>query len=147
MKIEEPSPQNRTEEHSLHFLQNESKKFNLIKLINKSSDLMKQINENHSLLYEIENITEKSEKPNPTWETIQQQYEFTSGHQNNFGIPIEEDERMLNFLKVKNKVKFMVQSSTTESHYKVSPTLPIVSNKLKDNQQNNTEEGELYLGY
>lgn len=135
-KVEESLPQN-----SSHFLPNESTKINLIKLINKSSDLMKQFNENHSSLYE------KSEKPNPTWETIQHNYEFTSGHQNNFGIPIEEDERMLNFLKAKNKVKFMVQSTTTESHYKVSPTLPIVSNKLKDNHQNSTEEGNIQVNF
>lgn len=132
--------QNRTELSS-HFVQNHSTKFNLIKLIDKSSDLMKQININHSSL--INDVKEKSLEPIPTWETIQNQYEFTSGHQNNFGIPIEEDERMLNYLKAKNKQKKVtVQSTTTESHYKVSPTLPIISNKLKENiHQNYTEDG------
>lgn len=115
--IEESLQQNNSKVHTSHFVQNKSAKYNLIKLINKSSDLMKQINENQSSLYEVlnektnnksdESITGKPNifKTNPTWETIQQQYEFTSGHQNNFGIPIEEDERMLNFLKAKNKVR------------------------------------------
>lgn len=110
--------QNSSKVHSSHFIQNQSAKYNLIKLINKSSDLIKHINENQSSLFEIlidktnqqsGDIVKTSENPNifktnPTWETNQQQYEFTSGHQNNFGIPIEEDERMLHFLKAKNKV-------------------------------------------
>lgn len=129
-------PENRTG-YSSHFVQNQSTKFNLIK----------QINVNHSS--QINDLKEKSFDPIPTWETIQNQYEFTSGHQNNFGIPIEEDERMLNYFKAKNKQKKVtVQSTTTESQYKVSPTLPIISNKLKENNhQNYTEDGKYETFY
>lgn len=97
------------QQNSSHFVKHEITK--------SQSDLMTQMNENHSLLLDKYNdnkedvgISEKAVSRNifethPTLETIQQQYEFTSGHQNNFGIPIEEDERMINFLKAKNKVK------------------------------------------
>uniref|UniRef100_A0A182NPC2 FZ domain-containing protein n=1 Tax=Anopheles dirus TaxID=7168 RepID=A0A182NPC2_9DIPT len=62
---------------------------------------------------------------------------FTSGHQNNFGVPIEEDERLLRQLndqlmqleRLREK-NVTVPSATTDSSLyrtKVSPTLPILS--------------------
>ncbi|XP_055693530.1 uncharacterized protein LOC129795967 isoform X2 [Lutzomyia longipalpis] len=68
----------------------------------------------------------------PTRETLQQ-YGFTSGHQNNFGIPIEEDERILGILNaelIKNQNGSASHSSTTDASIyrtRVSPTLPIIS--------------------
>lgn len=68
----------------------------------------------------------------PTRETLQQ-YGFTSGHQNNFGIPIEEDERILTLLNaelVKSQNGSTSLFSTTDSSVyrtRVSPTLPIIS--------------------
>ncbi|XP_053657960.1 uncharacterized protein LOC128707039 [Anopheles marshallii] len=62
---------------------------------------------------------------------------FTSGHQNNFGVPIEEDERLLRKLndqlmqlEHKREKNVTTPSATTDSSLyrtKVSPTLPILS--------------------
>ncbi|XP_065082938.1 uncharacterized protein LOC135705249 isoform X2 [Ochlerotatus camptorhynchus] len=62
---------------------------------------------------------------------------FTSGHQNSFGVPIEEDERLLRMLneqlmkleKQREKNLTTTSSTTDSSLYrtKVSPTLPILS--------------------
>ncbi|XP_059608189.1 uncharacterized protein LOC132256028 [Phlebotomus argentipes] len=68
----------------------------------------------------------------PTRESLQQ-YGFTSGHQNNFGIPIEEDERILSLLNaelIKSQNGSSSLFSTTDSSVyrtRVSPTLPIIS--------------------
>lgn len=70
---------------------------------------------------------------NPTRDTLQQ-FGFTSGHQNNFGVPIEEDERILKLL---NEELIRIQNGTTtprlisttlSENYrtKVSPTLPLI---------------------
>lgn len=72
----------------------------------------------------------------PTKETFQI-FGFTSGHQNNFGIPIEEDERILRILNEEMLINqrqlnktgdYGIGSTTDSSLYrtKVSPTLPIV---------------------
>ncbi|XP_053681334.1 uncharacterized protein LOC128732189 [Anopheles nili] len=62
---------------------------------------------------------------------------FTSGHQNNFGVPIEEDERLLHKLndqlmqlERQREKNVTIPSATTDSSLyrtKVSPTLPILS--------------------
>ncbi|XP_063708737.1 uncharacterized protein LOC134837298 [Culicoides brevitarsis] len=56
---------------------------------------------------------------------------FTSGHQANFGVPIEEDERILKMLEEYQKAKGNKETSfaTTTSNYRtrVSPTLPIIN--------------------
>ncbi|KFB51790.1 hypothetical protein ZHAS_00019942 [Anopheles sinensis] len=62
---------------------------------------------------------------------------FTSGHQNNFGVPIEEDERLLRRLNEQlmqleqlRQKNITIPSATTDSSLyrtKVSPTLPILS--------------------
>lgn len=71
----------------------------------------------------------------PTKETLEY-FGFTSGHQNNFGIPIEEDERILRMLneqlirnekKKKNSTEYL--PTTTDSNVyrtRVSPTLPLL---------------------
>ncbi|XP_037917110.1 uncharacterized protein LOC119655336 isoform X3 [Hermetia illucens] len=60
---------------------------------------------------------------------------FTSGHQNNFGIPIEEDERILRILneelmKHESEMASQTHRPTTDSSIyrpRVSPTLPVIS--------------------
>lgn len=71
----------------------------------------------------------------PTKETLEF-FGFTSGHQNNFGVPIEEDERMLRMLNeqiIRNENKRnhsanYYPTTTDGSAYRtrVSPTLPIL---------------------
>lgn len=71
----------------------------------------------------------------PTKETLEF-FGFTSGHQNNFGIPIEEDERMLRMLNEqiirnenkKNHSANYYPTTTDGNAYRtrVSPTLPIL---------------------
>ncbi|XP_055372413.1 protein PF3D7_1417600-like [Condylostylus longicornis] len=72
----------------------------------------------------------------PTKETIHV-IGFTSGHQNNFGVPIEEDERILKLLN-DEIIKYEsqennsttpipdIQSSSSTTTVKVSPTLPLI---------------------
>lgn len=66
-----------------------------------------------------------------------QNFGFTSGHQNSFGIPIEEDERILRMLN-EEMLKSQMNRSADESQFisttdlntyrtKVSPTLPILN--------------------
>lgn len=84
-----------------------------------------------------ENAVERSKLLFPSKETFEN-FGFTSGHQNSFGVPIEEDERVLRMLNhelasqnVKPKLNqsndlFLI-SITTDSNVhqtKVSPTLP-----------------------
>ncbi|XP_055532969.1 uncharacterized protein LOC129723047 isoform X2 [Wyeomyia smithii] len=62
---------------------------------------------------------------------------FTSGHQNSFGVPIEEDEQLLTMLneqlirlEKQREKNLTATSATTDSNLyrtKVSPTLPILS--------------------
>lgn len=82
--------------------------------------------------------TESTEQPKP--KVKQNAPSFTSGHQNSFGIPIEEAERM--------------KSTTQAAIYntKVSPTLPSVTgnNRVRSttvrSRWNTTEDGEYFLG-
>lgn len=68
----------------------------------------------------------------PSKETLQG-FGFTSGHQNNFGVPIEEDERILRILNAQlmnsNSNDKELASTTDLNVYrtKVSPTLPILN--------------------
>lgn len=82
-----------------------------------------------------ENAVERSKLLFPSKETLEN-FGFTSGHQNNFGVPIEEDERVLRMLneqmlnsqrKLNQSDEYFVSSITTDSNVyqtKVSPTLP-----------------------
>lgn len=84
-----------------------------------------------------ENAVERSKLLFPSKETLEN-FGFTSGHQNSFGIPIEEDERVLRMLnhqlaslniepKPKKSNDYVVLSITTDANVhqtKVSPTLP-----------------------
>lgn len=82
-----------------------------------------------------ENAVEKSKLLFPSKETFEN-FGFTSGHQNSFGIPIEEDERVLRMLnhkmlssqpKLNESADYFLLSITTDSNIhqtKVSPTLP-----------------------
>lgn len=58
-------------------------------------------------------------------------YGFTSAHQNNFGIPIEEDERILQLLneelaRFQNRTTTPRLQTTSTFSAKVSPTLPLL---------------------
>lgn len=81
-----------------------------------------------------ENVVERSKLLFPSKETLEN-FGFTSGHQNNFGVPIEEDERVLRMLneqmisnqrKLNQSEPFLLGSTTDSNVYqtKVSPTLP-----------------------
>lgn len=85
-----------------------------------------------------ENVVERSKLLFPSKETFEN-FGFTSGHQNSFGIPIEEDERilrMLNYQMISSQPKeskqnqnddFLLLSITTDANIhqtRVSPTLP-----------------------
>lgn len=67
-----------------------------------------------------------------TTDPSQKQFGFTSGHQNSFGVPIEEDERVLKRLN-DELIKFhngtttpRMSTTTNEYRTKVSPTLPLI---------------------
>lgn len=82
-----------------------------------------------------ENAVERSKLLFPSKETFEN-FGFTSGHQNSFGIPIEEDERVLRMLnhqmlssqpKLNESEEYLLLSITTDANIhqtKVSPTLP-----------------------
>lgn len=83
--------------------------------------------------------TKTTEKPaeeetaTASGDSLQKQYGFTSGHQNNFGVPIEDDERVLKILndeltRLHNGTTTPRVSTTTGNgyHTKVSPTLPLI---------------------
>ncbi|XP_055855704.1 uncharacterized protein LOC129918960 [Episyrphus balteatus] len=62
---------------------------------------------------------------------------FTSGHQNNFGIPIEEDERILRLLndelsKLERQTEHSNAVSRTESSLIVSPTVPQIIHEVQE---------------
>lgn len=76
----------------------------------------------------------------------QKPHGFTSGHQNNFGVPIEEDSRIL---KILNDELVRIYNGTTtprmttsggEYRTRVSPTLPLMS---KTQQSSTTEKFKL----
>lgn len=86
-----------------------------------------------------ENIVDRTKLLFPTKETLEI-FGFTSGHQNNFGVPIEEDERILRMLNAEmlnsqrkanksGKSDTPIVSTTDLNMYrtKVSPTLPILN--------------------
>lgn len=82
-----------------------------------------------------DNAVERSKLLFPSKETFEN-FGFTSGHQNNFGVPIEEDERILRMLndqmlnsqrKLNQSDEYFISSITTDANIyqtKVSPTLP-----------------------
>lgn len=82
-----------------------------------------------------DNAVERSKLLFPSKETFEN-FGFTSGHQNNFGVPIEEDERVLRMLnnqmlnsqrKLNQSDESFISSITTDANIyqtKVSPTLP-----------------------
>lgn len=81
-----------------------------------------------------DNVVDRSKLLFPSKETLGN-FGFTSGHQNSFGVPIEEDERVLRMLNeemLKSQLKQNRSgepqiSQTTDAnvyHTRVSPTLP-----------------------
>lgn len=105
-----------------------------------------------------ENIVDRSKLLFPTKETLEI-FGFTSGHQNNFGIPIEEDERILRMLneqmlmsqrKANKSVDYFMGSTTDSNIYrtKVSPTLPILQKNDATTERiryNVTDDGEFFV--
>lgn len=98
-----------------------------------------------------EDITE-SKIMFPTKETLEF-FGFTSGHQNNFGVPIEEDERILRMLneqlirREKNRNGSDIYTTTTDGYAyrtRVSPTLPVINAMDRTTEKlsaNSTDEG------
>lgn len=90
----------------------------------------------------------------PTKETLEF-FGFTSGHQNNFGVPIEEDERVLRMLneqlirREKNRNGSDLYTTTTDGYAyrtRVSPTLPIINAMDPTTERlaaNSTDDGKL----
>ena len=91
----------------------------------------------------------------PTKETLEF-FGFTSGHQNNFGVPIEEDERVLRMLKdqlikaEEDRIAtrdYLVSSTTDTNSYRtrVSPTLPIINkfDATTERLMNSSDDGKL----
>lgn len=88
-----------------------------------------------------DNVVERSKLLFPSKETFEN-FGFTSGHQNNFGVPIEEDERILRMLndqmlnsqrKLNQSDEYFISSHTTDANVyqtKVSPTLPNLKKNL-----------------
>lgn len=87
----------------------------------------------------------------PSEETLKF-FGFTSGHQNNFGVPIEEDERMLRLLNEQLRLAAEKEPnnsdgsvnvrSTTDSNVhqtRVSPTLPFVQRGAADRTSSTTQ--------
>lgn len=90
----------------------------------------------------------------PTKETLEF-FGFTSGHQNNFGVPIEEDERVLRMLneqliksqRERNRTEETLTTTTDANAYRthVSPTLPVVQKLDATTERfrvNATEDGK-----
>ena len=68
-----------------------------------------------------------SSKPYTTASTTQNNLHFTSGHQNNFGIPLEEEVRLTKLTKIKfgrGNINFYTTTDNNIFNPKVSPTLP-----------------------
>lgn len=80
-------------------------------------------------------LLKDSELESTTVADNQKQIGFTSGHQNNFGVPIEEDARILKkiledeLIRVRNGTTTPRMSTTNGNEYrtKVSPTLPLIT--------------------
>lgn len=91
-----------------------------------------------------------SSKPYTTTSSTTQNYHhFTSGHQNNFGIPLEEEVRLTKLTKIKygrGNINFYTTTDNNIFNPKVSPTLPswpkveqsTGSTVQKKNNNNNT---------
>lgn len=92
----------------------------------------------------------------PTKETLEF-FGFTSGHQNNFGVPIEEDERVLRMLneqlirREKNRNGSDIYTTTTDGYAyrtRVSPTLPVINAMDRTTERlaaNSTDEGGIFF--
>lgn len=112
-----------------------------------------------------DNVVERSKLLFPSKETLEN-FGFTSGHQNSFGIPIEEDERVLRILnyqmfnsqpkqtKQKQSDDFLLLSITTDANVhqtKVSPTLPNIkkhftsTERIRASNATNTDDGNLVV--
>lgn len=80
-------------------------------------------------------VPSSSTEPESTTSGVswQKQYGFTSGHQNNFGVPIEEDARILKrlndeLIRIHNgTTTARISTTTLEYKTKVSPTLPLIT--------------------
>lgn len=109
-----------------------------------------------------ENNVDRTKLLFPTKETLEI-FGFTSGHQNNFGVPIEEDERILRMLnaemlnsqrkanKNRNGDTYIVSTTDLNQYQtKVSPTLPILqksdattTERIRSPILNGTDDGKL----
>lgn len=112
-----------------------------------------------------DNVVERSKLLFPSKETLEN-FGFTSGHQNSFGIPIEEDERILrilNYQMINSQPKkieqnqsddFFLLSITTDANIhqtKVSPTLPNIkkhvtsTERIRATNTTTTDDGNLFV--
>lgn len=111
-----------------------------------------------------ENVVERSKLLFPSKETLES-FGFTSGHSNSFGVPIEEDERVLRILnyqmissqpkepKQKPRDDFFLLSITTDANVlqtKVSPTLPNIKKNFAPTERIRalnvtTDDGNLHF--
>lgn len=94
----------------------------------------------------------------PTKETLEF-FGFTSGHQNNFGVPIEEDERVLRMLneqlirREKNRNGSDSYTTTTDAYAyrtRVSPTLPVINSMDPTTERlnaNSTDDGGFPISF
>lgn len=112
-----------------------------------------------------DNVVERSKLLFPSKETLEN-FGFTSGHQNSFGIPIEEDERILRILNYqmfnsqpkqteqKQSDDFLLLSITTDANVhqtKVSPTLPNIkrhfssTERIRASNATTADDGNLFV--
>lgn len=112
-----------------------------------------------------DNVVERSKLLFPSKETLEN-FGFTSGHQNSFGIPIEEDERILRILNYqmfnsqpkqteqKQSDDFLLLSITTDANIhqtKVSPTLPNIkkhftsTERIRASNATTADDGNLFV--
>lgn len=110
-----------------------------------------------------ENAVERSKLLFPSKETLEN-FGFTSGHQNSFGVPIEEDERTLRMLnhqminsqpKLNDTDDYLLLSITTDANFhqtKVSPTLPNIKKNFASTERIRpvnvtTDDGKLHCNH
>lgn len=76
-------------------------------------------------------------------------YPFTSGHQNSFGIPIEDDEHLMRILNMIRNHSDHSFSSTTAANVhsvtRVSPTLPNFNRPTNSHNLRPTQEGKSFI--
>lgn len=98
----------------------------------------------------VEHATGKSTRLFPAdW----QNFPFTSGHQNSFGIPIEEDERLLHMIAEQSAQSDLsdrqghvsTTAANVNSATRVSPTLPNLHHPTDSHSLRPTQEGRFLV--